>query len=173
MSDKPSPTAAPTRWSGANPGDYGEDFHAHLLDQYKLFVEMMDRNTDRRSTTNRYFLSVNTVLLAALAGLSKTGLVNLQLGWIFFVAVAGIVLCYCWYSLVRSYKGLNTGKFSIIHELEQQLPYPLYAEEWNRLGRGVDKSKYQPFTSTEQVVPWVFACLYGLLLIWSILETIQ
>jgi hypothetical protein len=95
MSDNPSPTAVPTGSSGANADDYGEDYRAHLLEQYKLFVEMMDRTTSRRSATNRYFLSVNTVLLAALAGLSKTGLVNLQLGWIFFVAVAGIVLCYC------------------------------------------------------------------------------
>jgi len=32
-------------------------------------------------------------------------------------------VCFIWYSLVDSYKDLNTAKFAVIHELENQLPW--------------------------------------------------
>ena len=32
-----------------------EKWHSHLLDQYKLYVEMADRISQRRATANTYF----------------------------------------------------------------------------------------------------------------------
>jgi hypothetical protein len=34
----------------------------------------------------------------------------------------GLIVCFIWYSLVDSSKDLNTAKFAVIHELENQLP---------------------------------------------------
>ncbi len=37
------------------------------------------------------------------------------------VSLAGILLCYAWYRLVRSYKDINSGKFKVVHEIEKEL----------------------------------------------------
>ena len=41
-----------------------EKYQEHLLEQYKLYVEMADRVSQRRLTTNSYFLSINSAILA-------------------------------------------------------------------------------------------------------------
>ena len=43
--------------------------------------------------------------------------------------------------------------------------------EWVCLGEGKDFSKYRPVTELEMKTPWVFAALYVVLFIWSLLET--
>ena len=142
------------------------------FEQYKLYVDLVDRVSERRHKTNSYFLSLNVFLISLLGVLSATGLVDLQLGWTFFVAAAGITLSYSWYRLVRSYKDLNTGKFALIHKIEEQLPLQLFKDEWEELGRGKDSKKYLPFTKIEMVVPWVFALLYGVLFLWAVLTVL-
>ncbi len=41
-----------------------DDYQAHLLEQYKVYVGMADKISDRRQTANSYFLAVNSGLLA-------------------------------------------------------------------------------------------------------------
>jgi len=82
-----------------------------------------------------------------------------------FALIAGIVICYFWYRIIFSYKGLNTGKFEVIHAIESKLPLSLYDTEWEVLGRGKEKNKYWPFSHIEIKIPWVFIFLYGLILI--------
>lgn len=149
---------------------YGAEYHTHLLAQYKLYVEMMDRISSRRHSTNTYFLSINTALIAFLGAASAVGLDVLSIGWTAFVAVSGLILCYCWYRLVKSYKGLNEGKFIVIQELEQRLPATPFTDEWKRIGEGKDPKLYLPFTRIESYVPCIFGALFIGLLVWSALE---
>ena len=45
----------------SNPkASYGESFQAHLLEQYKLYVDSSQKVTDRRITTGNYLLTVNS-----------------------------------------------------------------------------------------------------------------
>ena len=75
-------------------------------------------------------------------------------------AAAGIVLCYAWYRLIRSYRDLNGAKFKVIHRLERRLPAAPYDAEWEAVGRGEDSDLYLPFTHIEIAVPWVFLALH-------------
>lgn len=144
-----------------------------LIDQYKLYVEMMDRVSERRHRANSFFLTVNTLLITALTGfVSLTQRPNIQYGWITVASVAGVVFCLTWRRLILSYKQLNTGKFKVIHLLELQLPARLYDVEWDALNHG-DGTVYRPFSHTEMVVPLVFAFLYGVLATLPIWELIQ
>ena len=59
---------------------------------------------------------------------------GLSLYWI--IALAGMVLCFLWYRIVRSYGDLNTGKFKVIHEIESYLPLRPYDAEWTAVGQG-------------------------------------
>lgn len=143
-----------------------------LLEQYKLYVEMTDKVSERRHHANSFFLTVNTALITALTGLiSLTDQAVVQYGWIAVAAVAGVVFCLAWRRLILSYHQLNRGKFKIIHLLEARLPARLFDAEWDALGRG-DGTVYTPFTRTEMAVPIVFAVLYGLLALFMVVNYI-
>ena len=85
--------------------------------------------------------------------------------WNWAVSLAGLILCYAWYRLIRSYKDINSGKFEVIHEIEKTLPLLPYDAEWEALGRGKDPSLYLPFAHIEMWVPGIFGALHGLVLL--------
>jgi hypothetical protein len=133
-----------------------------LLEQYRLYVEMADNVSQRRHQTNAFFLTVNLALVTALSTLvTGSGSAAVGSGGVVIAAVAGIAFSHFWRRLVRSYRQLNSGKFSVVHHLETRLPARLYDAEWTALGRGMDPERYTPLTHLEEDVPVVFAALYG------------
>jgi hypothetical protein len=144
---------------------YGDKYIEHLLEQYKVYLSSAEKISDRRQKANEFFLTLNTGLVAVLgyvsANIEKTDTIKLLI----LSAIAGIVMCYLWYRMVKSYSGLNSGKFRVIHLIETRLPLALYDTEWETLGRGKDKKLYWPFTHIEVIVPWIFVSLYIFLLI--------
>jgi hypothetical protein len=128
---------------------------SHLFDQYKLYVEMMDRVSARRIIANSYFLSVNTALLGGVAYVARD-----SLNFLWVLGVAGIVLCGVWFAIIRSYRDLNTLKFRVIHAIEKRLPLSPYAAEWVAAGRGKDPKHYFPLTHLEIGVPFIFMALH-------------
>ncbi len=134
-----------------------EEYQAHLLDQYKLYVEMADRVSARRQTANSYFLSINTALLG-FAGYVTTKNTGDQL-WL--LGLTGIALSYLWYRVIVSYRDLNSAKFKVVHEIEKRLPLSPYDAEWEAMGRGKDPSLYRPLTHVEKGVPWIFIALHA------------
>jgi hypothetical protein len=141
-----------------------EKYQAHLLEQYKLYVEMADRVSQRRLTTNSYFLSINSALLAFVGYITTRE----TSAYLWLVGGAGIVLSLLWFQIVTSYRDLNTAKFRIIHEIEKRLPLNLYAAEWNLMGRGTNPKRYRPLSHIERVVPWVFVALHTYVIIRSV-----
>jgi len=146
-----------------NEKDYGDDYKNHLFEQYKLYVESIEKTSDRRQHANNYFITINTALIS-LIGLSFQIKIFENLAGIKSVlAFVGIVICFIFWHLIRSYKQLNTGKFAVIHEIEKHLPLALYKYEWEILGEGKDNKKYYPFSHIELLIPWVFGIIYALL----------
>ncbi|WP_420481819.1 RipA family octameric membrane protein [Comamonas piscis] len=89
-----------------------DKWHSHLLDQYKLYVEMADRISQRRTAANTYFLSVNSAILAFVGYLtSKTEPVD----YMWLLALAGCMLTLFWYNIINSYKNLNTAASGARH----------------------------------------------------------
>lgn len=148
---------------------YGDNYEAHCLEIYKLYVQMADKISTRRQSANSFFLAVNTAIIGIVGYVGGTGG-----NWNWAVSLAGLILCYAWYRLVRSYKDMNSGKFKVIHEIEKKLPLSPYDAEWEALGRGKDSSLYLPFTRIEIWVPRVFAALHGFVLLLALpWETIR
>ena len=141
----------PTSRYAATPPD-------QLLPFYELTVEMADRVSARRGLANSFFLSVNTVVVAVLA----------SSGAPWTLAVAGVLVCTVWWSLLKSYRELNAAKFEVILELEERLPVRVFTDEWQRLQRGASGrgrrwhrfAGYRELGSVETVVPLVFALIY-------------
>lgn len=138
------------------------------FEQYKMFVESAEKVSDKRMSANNYFLTVNT-LLVSLTGLMFT---SKTLFWSFnafkLAGILGLVICSIWFLIVLSYKQLNSGKFKIIHNLEEKLPIQLYADEWKELEEGKNPKKYIPLSHIELAVPVAFFCLYLILLLLKI-----
>jgi hypothetical protein len=148
------------------PEAYGDQFQAHLLEQYKLFVQSVQQVSDRRVTANNYLLTINSTLVT-LYGIASATLGNRH--WYVALPIAGILICITWYSLVQSYKELNTAKFRVIHEMEKHLPASLFRYEWHACTSGRGRL-YIPLTHIERIIPVVFALLYIVLGAFTILE---
>ncbi|CAM9873108.1 unnamed protein product [Ectocarpus fasciculatus] len=121
-----------------------------LLEQYKLYVEMADRVSQRRQAANRFYIS----LLSALGGLNLLLEKFLETStdtilW----AVLTIIISVLWWFNINSYRQLNSGKFKVIHEMEQQLPFACYDKEWEHLGRGKQNKLYRQLSKVEGYVP--------------------
>src|SRR3954468_12538694 len=87
---------------------------AHLLEQYKLYVGMADKISDRRQAANSYFLAVNSALLAFVGYVTTKETSD----YLWLLGLAGMALSYLWYRIVRSYRDLNSAKFVVIQAIE-------------------------------------------------------
>ena len=130
---------------------------------------MADKISDRRQSANSYFLTINTVIVGLISYMSFGSDIKNSNPYYALVSIAGMVICYYWYRLIRSYKDLNSGKFKVVHEIEKQLPISPFDDEWEKLGRGKDKTKYLPFTKIEMRIPWIFFSLHIIVFFKSII----
>jgi hypothetical protein len=148
--------------------EYGASYKEHCLEIYKTYLEMADRISGRRQSANSFFLTINTALIGLVGYVQMNGGGQSTQNFYWLVSVAGIVLCYLWYRIVKSYKDLNSGKFKVIHEIEKQLPLSPYDAEWTAVGRGEDPKLYLPFTRIEMIIPWIFLTLHGFVCVYSV-----
>ncbi|MEV6867800.1 hypothetical protein AB0M44_43315 [Streptosporangium subroseum] len=148
----------PAGYSAAN-----EKYQAAVLEQYKLCVEMADRISSRRNLTNTFFLTLNSIIAAALAGIAGNRLATTSV-WILLVGLMILLIqCATWFVIMRSYRLLNAAKYAVIGAFEERLPAFAYSRaEWQALGEGRDWRKYLPLTHIEQWIPIIFAVAYVL-----------
>lgn len=146
---------------------YGTDekiYQEHIMEQYKLYVEMADRISARRNLANVFFLTLHTTLLGAVGfAFEKIQLVDPK--WLVsFPVLILIVLCVVWGWLIKSYRNVSSAKYRVIGEMEKRLPTSPYASaEWKALGEGKDYKKYLPLTGIEIYVPIIFGLIYLML----------
>jgi hypothetical protein len=141
-----------------------EDYYKYLFEQYKLYIESAEKISDRRQKSNEFFLALNTAILTVVGFAIGKG-DGFPPFFYILIGSGGIIICYFWYRIVRSYKGLNGGKFDVIHMIETKLPLSLYNSEWEILGRGNDKNKYWPFSHIELNIPWIFIVFHSFVLL--------
>lgn len=133
-----------------------DKWHSHLLEQYKLYVEMADRISQRRTAANTYFLSVNSAILAFVGYLTSRD--STEYMWL--LAIAGCMLTLFWYNIVLSYRNLNSAKWLVVQEIEKRLPISPYDAEWEAVQRGTNPKLYRPISHIEAWVPAVFFVLH-------------
>jgi hypothetical protein len=149
--------------SDVTPASFGgeDKYHAALLDQYKMYVEMADRISSRRGLTNTFFLTLNTLVFSVVGVFWKDRPQHLSTLALALVLVVAVAQCGAWWMIVRSYRQLNAGKYKVVGLLEERLPAsPYWSAEWKALGEGRDPRLYLPLTHVEQWVPITFAAVY-------------
>jgi len=146
------------------PGNYGAEpkqYYDHLFEQYKLYVGTAESVSSRRGLSNTFFLTLHTLIIASIGTLYENGF-QPQTKWaVILPLIALLTLCWTWWQLNRSYKQLNSAKFSVIDALEKHLPaQPFVSAEWLILGKGEDSRRYRKLTDVEKWVPIIFAFIY-------------
>jgi hypothetical protein len=130
---------------------------------------MADRISNRRFQTNRFYISLLSGLIALLSiVVGREIFSDFHTIVLMVVAVLGLALCFLWNINICSYRQLNSGKFNVIREMEQHLPFPCYKKEWEILGEGRESKRYLKLTRVEQYVSIILAIPYILLLVYSL-----
>ena len=101
---------------------------------------MADNISERRDRANAFYLTLLSGLLVVVSAIiaiwgADSVITSLMVA---VIGLVGLALCAVWFINIRSYRQLNTGRFAVIHRMEQELPFACYDEEWEVLGRGVD-----------------------------------
>ena len=138
---------------------YGDLFNAHLLEQYKRYVQSAENVSARRLASSSYLLAINAALVA-LYGFQSAGFG--ESWWMLGVPIVGVVVSVLWFSIIKSHADLNKIKFDIINELEAHLPASVYKYEWCLAGEGQGKA-YRAVTRIERWIPMVFGLLHVVL----------
>ncbi|MFE0172393.1 hypothetical protein ACFWZ2_08760 [Streptomyces sp. NPDC059002] len=158
-----------TLWNEAiGPEDYrdtdsSDRYRTTVFERYKLRVDLADRVSARRTASNTFFLTVNSVLVTVLA----TAAPDLRDGisvWLVRGLLVLLSMCVSWLVLVRSYRHLNKVKCAVIGAMEERLPAYAYSRvERAFLGEGHDPERSLQLSFVEQWVLIVFAlaCLLG------------
>ena len=124
-----------------------------LLQQYEICVEMADRVSQRRDSTNRFFASFLTTATVALLAADRMGEIQ---PWIIILACAfGLLISWTWVSTLQEYKKLNKAKFQVILAMEKELAWACFGEEH----RCKKSMKGGSLTDVEKWVPRAFAVM--------------
>lgn len=151
--------------------EYGDKYPDHLIEQYKIYLEMADRISSRRQSANSFFVTLNTTIIALVSYVNFGDKRATEFYWL--ISIAGMTISYMWYRLIRSYKDLNSAKFKVVHEIEAKLPISPYDAEWEAVEKGENPKLYLPFTHIEIYIPWVFFAVHSFVFLrcppWSIM----
>ena len=71
-----------------NPSEYGGKYSDHLLEQYKLYVEMADRISQRRDQSNRFYSGLLAGMIALMAVLVRLDISDDA--WVLVFLVGGL-----------------------------------------------------------------------------------
>jgi len=151
------------------PENYGDNYQAHLMDQYKLYVEMADRISQRRDQSNRFYAGLVSAIIALLVVMGRLGVSGNS--WSIALLAAGLLgasLSVIWFINLGSYRALNSAKFRVINEMESQLPYAGYTEEWAYLRPVEGPARYLQLTRIERYVPLLILALFVGIVAYSI-----
>jgi len=129
-----------------------------LIDQYTTYVNTTLNVSNRRMRNNRFYVLLLSGTLAVISVLADTQVIQ-ELG-LLIAGVLGSALCVLWYLSIVSYKQLNSGKYEVIAEMEENLPFSPFDREWEILEQGENRRTYVTHTWVERKIPLVLVIPY-------------
>lgn len=139
-------------------GEYGSTYQVHLLEQYKVVIQGIDYTSKWKHIVNNYFLTINTILLAAIGLSAARDQISMPTVTHEIVPVIGVFVTIAWWITARGYNDVLEAKFSILHCVEEHLPLALYKTEWEIL-KAFHKNPNR-LARVDASVPLIFASLY-------------
>ena len=159
MKETFTPNITDELWGDNDTERFSNDtFHTLLMEQYKVYVEMADRTSARRSLANTFFLTIHAIILSVLGFsiINNPSITNPPI--LLFPLLGLLVLCYAWWRLVQYFRRLSRAKGAVIAELEKRLPSTSLDAE--RVALGEHQRPYNPLKRMEVTLPFIFGLLY-------------
>ncbi len=139
------------------------------LEQWKFFAETTLNVSNRRLRNNRFYLTLLLGILTVVGAGTELGVIH-PIG-ILIAGLIGFPICVLWYFHILSYKQLNSGKYRVLEEMSEDLPYKPFQKEWNILGEGENPKTYIKHTSVEVWWPRVIGLPFSLMIVYGTLRT--
>jgi hypothetical protein len=131
---------------------------------FELYLATAEKVGDRRAQANAWMLSVNSAIVA-LYGYLQADKMAVGAGqkavWLWAIPAAGAIVCLAWVALLTSYRKLNQAKFTVLTEIEADLPVALFTREREAYRR----DRRWSLSNIERLIPGCFALLYAVMLV--------
>ncbi len=142
-----------------SPDEYGDDFHAHLLEQYKIVRGRIVDVINDRNTQNKFLLAVLTVILAVPAVLLRNhswsdGLPITLAMLVLPFPLLGAVISWHWIQWNKTFDEALGADYKILKAMEVHLPaqpFTVENELRQELGKGVHKKTTDFTVKTAQI----------------------
>jgi hypothetical protein len=144
-----------------NKREYGTTFRDHFLEQYKVAIQGVDYTSKWKHIVNNYYLTINTVLLAAIGFSASQYKFALPDATHQLIPVIGALIAVAWGVTLRNYNNVLASKFSILHCIEEHLPLAPYKTEWELMKSVYGKHPRRAFV--DGLVPMMFFVFYILI----------
>jgi hypothetical protein len=132
---------------------------ALVLEQCKLILDTTESIESRRQTLHTFFMSINSLFLAAIGLLGKESLDTPGVGvGVILLGATGALLSVSWGQQVRSHGHVTASKWEVINQIEAALPSRPFCAEW----RALQRRGYRSFTAVESSIPVTFTALYAI-----------
>lgn len=118
------------------------------IEQYKIFVESAEKNSEKRINQNNIYL---TFSLALFSFISITKIDKLPF---FILCILGTIISIIWFFTIDNYSKRNKVKFSIINEYEEKNDLNWFIEEQKRI------SILTNLSFLEKLLPIAFIIIY-------------
>lgn len=128
----------------------------YRFEQYKIFVESAEKNSEKRVTQNNIYLTINLAFLSYIL-FQKPNLVETII-----TSFVGLIICLVWLLTIINFCKRNKVKFDIINEMKEEFGN-LYKEEWKRI------SILTPLSTYEKFLAIIFMMVYIIIPILNIL----
>jgi hypothetical protein len=139
------------------------DARGSKLELFELYLATAEKVSDRRAQANAWMLSVNSAIVA-LCGYLRTSWPSAPLRKRCGCQPSRprVRLC-AWpgLALLSSYRKLNRAKFTVLTEIEADLPVALFTREREAYRRDRRRS----LSDIERLIPGCFALLYAVMLV--------
>jgi hypothetical protein len=143
--------------------------------QYRLMVDIVIGANDRRDRLQTYYMTLHAVALAALAAsfgvLSSSNATHPAVAkgaalsihplapFIVVVIMVGVLLSVIWRVQLNAQRRLAAARYQMLFNMELDLPYQMFMQEWERLGKG----RHMTDTPLQRVAPLFVMLLYLIL----------
>ena len=122
-----------------------------FLEIYKTYVHDAIQIASRRHLTNALMFTAASALLGLIIPNFGDGDISSLC-----LSACGLLFCSIWSGILSSYYNLSHAKFYVVNDMEKQLSYAPYTEEWKIL----KERKYIPMTNIEKRAPCYFGILF-------------
>lgn len=135
------------------------------LEQWKFYGRTAQDVSNRRLKNNRFYLRLLIALLGVAGIGTKLGFVD-PVG-ILLIGAVGLPFSILWAFHILSYKQLNSGKYRVLWNIAEDLPYDPFQMEWERLEQGNEPDVYIKHTTVEVWWPRVFGYFFAVLFVYG------